>query len=292
MTVPQKTLLRKFLVSTVLSSFVMMMVQFILPDEYSLVRSGWYVLAIIVMALLIFQFYFGRLVGFETKRKFKYAGTVFPALVLIVALIALPVIAVNFVDVATRFIPTYNTPGDLNQAAGEYVKFKSIIPIANKSEQEVYFWQSKEGKYSNHDQEHAEVTYYIPLDDSLHRFWIKWRFETRSSYDLAGNQIEKFRNDFLKTSEEQMARIRIDSVSYFSREQVPFDKLPGKHYTSRQGDVTLLIPNFEAQADEAMDYLGFLAGLEFILFLIFMLSISNLKVTTDSPVQDGPIVKT
>ena len=280
MTVPQKTLLRKFLVSTVLSSFVMMMVQFILPDEYSLVRSGWYVLAIIVMALLIFQFYFGRLVGFETKRKFKYAGTVFPALVLIVALIALPGIAVNFVDVATRFIPIYNTPGDLNQSAGEYAKFKSIIPILDKSEQEVYFWQSKEGKYSNHDQEHAEVTYYIPLDDSLHRFWIKWRFETRSSYDLTGEQIEKFRNDFLKASGEQMPGI-MDSVNYFTLEQVPYSKLPDKRHKSQQGEVTLLIPNFEAPANEAKDYLGFLAGMELILFLLFLLSIINLKKTND-----------
>lgn len=284
MTVPQRELLRKFLISTALSSFTMMLVQLLLPVELSLVRSGWYLLVISLMALMTFQLYFRRLVGFETTKKFKYAGTVFPSLVLLIALMGLPVIAVNFVDAATRLIHTLDTPAELNTSAGEYVKFKSIIPLHDESEREVYFWQTKEGKYSNHDQEHAQVTYYIPVgppvDDSLHRFWVKWRYEAESSYDLTDQQIEEFRNNFVQSCARQITIMKMDTVCYFSHRQLAYNKLPDTRHKSQEGEVTVLIPNFETPADEARDYLILFIGSFLILFLLFMLSVSNLKTTS------------
>ena len=286
MTTLLKSLLRKFLISTFLLSASLMILQLLLPLRYSLVRNGAYVLAVTIMALLIYQFYFRRLSDFETKKKFRYAGTVFPAIVLIIALIALPVIAVNLVDVSTRQIQTLNTPDEMDHHTSDYVRFNSINAHPDKLESEKYFWQSKEGKYSNHDQEHAEITYYLPVAsggiDSLYVYWIKWKFETRSKYDLNDQQIEKFRDDFIRNSGERMANIRLDSVFYFSHKQMPCSKLPDARHKSDQREVTILIPNLEAPVDEAKDYLIFLIGSWVILFLLFMLAVSNLKPISES----------
>lgn len=296
MTTLLKSLLRKFLISTFLLSTALMIVQFLLPLPYSLARNGAYVVAVIIMALLIYQFYFRRLSDFETKKKFRYAGTVFPSIVLIIALIALPVIAVNLVDVSTRQIQTLNTPDEMDEQTSDYVRFNTLNTLPNGLESEKYFWQSKEGKYSNHVQEHAEVTYYLPVassgNDSLPVYWIKWRYEAWSHYDIDAQQIEKFRSDFLRTSAGRMANMRMDSVFYFSHQQVPSNKLPDTRHKSDNRAITILIPNLEAPVDEAKDYLIFLIGSWVILFLLFMLAVSNLKPISESGGSAQSVLRT
>ncbi len=279
----QKSLLIKYLVSTLSTGVVFSLASLVLPSKNDTLPTLRYIIPIIIAGVLIFFFYFNRFSGFKRKPSWRKGGVFYPILLFAMGIIFTPGMGIKIMEEYTHRVDEIESVDQISELAPEYFYIKNLVPELNEL---VYKWKNYQRKSSLK----IIASTYVPLKnknslDSVYAYWVEFQKEGYYPYSMDEGGKESWAKKFVQQHNSWIDSLDFKTINHFTWRTDSYQSLPTKENVPNAKTIFLLNPYFESlQAEVKEDLLNFVI-LYTVLFGLYLFFVTGIYKPKGSEIQ-------